>query len=124
MRKFPAMIATVIDREKLVMNRGSKDGVRIGQRYLVYNLGDEIIDPETNQSLGVLEIVKGTGKVVHLQEMMATIESDMFEESERVIRKRKNSAFSIAFGDDEETITPKIKKMFEHAVVEDKVKPI
>lgn len=63
--------------DRVVINRGSRNGVRVGQTYLVYELSDkEVVDPTTGESLGLLEIPKGTGKVVHAQDLMSTLESD------------------------------------------------
>lgn len=64
------------DRYQLVINRGSDDGVEIGDRYIVFGLsGEEIFDPDTGDSLGNLELVRGRGVVVHVQPKMSTIES-------------------------------------------------
>lgn len=74
---FPATIVTVLDDDKVVINRGSTHGVAEDQRFLVFALSEsDIIDPDTGDSLGRLEIIKGTGKVTHLQEKMATVTSD------------------------------------------------
>jgi len=84
---YPAMIIEVIDRYKVVINRGSKDGVKLGQRFLIYTLSDKpLIDPNTKETLGHLEYVLGRGKVIHVQERIATIESDEEEEIREVIR--------------------------------------
>lgn len=75
-RTFPGAVAEVRDRRTLVINRGSRDGVREGMKVLVYKESEEeVIDPETEEPLGRLEVVKGTGKVTHVQENMATIVS-------------------------------------------------
>jgi hypothetical protein len=74
---FPAGVAAIISDQKLAINRGREHGLKEGQRVLVYRLSDEEIkDPNTGESLGYLEIVKGTGKVINVQENLATIESD------------------------------------------------
>ena len=84
-RPFPAIVVQVMNySRKVVINRGSVDGVRLGQRFLVYGIGPVITDPETGTSLGKLEMLRGTGEVVHIQERMATIEST----SRRAIEKR------------------------------------
>ena len=50
------------------LNVGSINGVQEGDKFLVYSLSDhEIVDPDTGESLGYLEFVKGTGEVVHVQ---------------------------------------------------------
>ena len=64
----------------MVINRGSVHGVKLGQRFLLYKLsGDQIIDPITKESLGELEIRKGIGKVVQVQEQIATVQSEDLE---------------------------------------------
>lgn len=59
----------------IIINKGSSSGVKEGMHYLIYNKGEEIIDPETNTSLGTLEVVCGRGVVTHVQDNMATITS-------------------------------------------------
>lgn len=59
----------------VVINKGAASGIKEGMKYLIYNKGEEIMDPETNLSLGTLEIVCGKGVVIHVQEKMATIKS-------------------------------------------------
>jgi len=86
---FPATVVKVLDGYKVAINRGSSHKISIGQRFLIYILSnEEIIDPDNGKSLGYLEIVKGRGKVTHVQEKMSTIESDEKETfSERIIKK-------------------------------------
>lgn len=70
-------VASILGSDRVVINRGTQDGVRMGQTYLVYVLSDEeVTDPTTGESLGRLEIPKGTGTIVHAQNHMATLESD------------------------------------------------
>lgn len=82
-------IVKIIDDYKLVINAGYEDGICENQKYLVYEVSDEeIFDPDTKKSLGFLELVKGTGKVTHVQEKMSTIESCVYENSStKTIRK-------------------------------------
>ncbi len=82
-------IVKVLDDYTVVMNAGSNQGIVEGQRYLIFELSDEeIIDPDTNKSLGFLEIVKGTGIVTHVQDNMSTLESCKHEAASRTIRRR------------------------------------
>lgn len=81
---FPATVVGVIDDYKVAINRGQIHDIKQGQRFLIYSLSEEeIVDPESGESLGRLEIVKGTGRVMHVQERMATIESDKKEQTTR-----------------------------------------
>ncbi len=82
-------IVKVLDDYRVVMNAGSNQGIAKGQKYLIYQLSDdEIIDPDTNKSLGFLEIVKGTGTVTHVQDNMTTLESCDHETTSKTIRRR------------------------------------
>lgn len=71
------VVASVLSGDRVVINKGANDGIKIGQRCLVYELTDlEITDPLTNESLGRLEEPKGTGKIVSVQDRMAVLESE------------------------------------------------
>lgn len=44
---------------------------------MIYTLSEEqVTDPNTGEPLGLLEIPKGTGRIVHVQDRMAVLESD------------------------------------------------
>ncbi|MFN5514357.1 MAG: hypothetical protein ACK5CA_06330 [Cyanobacteriota bacterium] len=74
---FPAKVARVIDPYQLVINRGQADGIRKGQRMLVYYIDEEEIqDPDTGESLGFLELVRGTGRTILVEEKFSILESD------------------------------------------------
>ena len=74
----PAKIIKVQDDTHVVINRGSNHGAKIGQRYILYRItGEMLMDPDTGEKLGKLEIALGTGKVSYVHEKWSTIESDM-----------------------------------------------
>lgn len=74
---FPATVVKVIDNYKLVINKGEASGIKEGQRMMVYHLDDEeILDPNTGESLGYLELVRGTGKIIFVQDKLSIVESD------------------------------------------------
>ncbi len=118
---FPATIAEVIDEYKLVMNRGKLNNIEKGQEMLVYRLSEEEIkDPDTGDSLGYLELVIGTGKVIYVQEKMSIIESD---KSERILPK--DPLLTTLNNPSLEQILGKSKKLpFDNPQIGDKVKPI
>ncbi|MEA1963597.1 MAG: hypothetical protein U9O41_00455 [Candidatus Aerophobetes bacterium] len=128
-KTFPATVVKVIDDCKIVINRGALHKVTEGQRFLLYKLSEEEIkDPISGKSLGYLEIVKGTGKIIHVQERISTIESDKKEPSERrIVRKRASTPFfSFSTGEEEEeTIVPSGRLVpFDDPIIGDKAKPI
>jgi hypothetical protein len=74
---FPATVAKVIDEYQLVINKGENSGIKEGQRMLVYNTSEEEIkDPHTGESLGYLELVRGTGTIIFVQDKIAILKSD------------------------------------------------
>lgn len=124
-QKFPAVVANVINDYKVVINRGSEHDIRLGQRFLIYNLSDEeIVDPLTKEPLGYLEIVKGTGKVIHLQEKMATIESDKTEMTRTTVTKKRSPYIPPPLGDPIEEISSPKRVPFDSVKIGDKAKPI
>ncbi len=71
-----AKIVKVISRYKVVINKGSKQKINIGDKFLLYYLGEEdIIDNETNENLGKIEYVVGKGKITHIQENISQLET-------------------------------------------------
>lgn len=101
-----AKIIKVIDEYKVVINKGSNDGVTKNDRYLIYKPGDELFDPDTKESLGVLEIVCGEGKPEHIQEKMTTIVSAKTETTKSKTVIKRNAWGAIIGGDVEETYNP------------------
>ena len=60
-------VIKLINEYKIVVNKGENAGIKLGQVFLVYKEAEELFDPDTDESLGKLEITKGKGKVVHVQ---------------------------------------------------------
>lgn len=76
---------------QFVINKGENGNIRNGMVFLIYSLGENIIDPDTGIDLGRLEIVKGEAIVHHIQEKMTTLISREFIEEpvkEETIYKR------------------------------------
>lgn len=75
---WPARVARVKRQDLLVMNRGSQNGIVRGLKVYVYGLDEEEdFDPETGESLGRAENIKGVGRVIHVQEKMSLVQSSM-----------------------------------------------
>jgi len=113
-RPWAAVAAVLEDGNSVVINRGSLDGVQEGQKFFIYEISPaEIADPISGESLGRLEIAKGTGLVRHLQERMATLTSDRQTTSRRV-------RYSFMFGE-ESVISP---QPFKSPKIGDRARPI
>jgi hypothetical protein len=117
---FPAKVVDILNGGiRLAINRGEEHKIRQNQRVLVYRLSDEEIkDPETGESLGYLEIYKGTGKVIHIQEKMSIIESDR-----RGWKKVESSSLIPSFLSDP-PISSEYLLEFDNPEIGDMVKPI
>ena len=120
-RPFPGKVAQVLNGFTLVLNRGADDKVKVGQRFLVYGFGDEIIDPETQQSLGTLELVRGTGVVAHLQPKLAVLKSDRKNAPQRRVIKQQPM---LPFATEETVFEDPVAVEFDYPEVGDLVKPI
>lgn len=81
-------VAKVVNSEEIIINKGSSDGIQIGQKMFIYAMGEEIRDPDSKEILESLEIVRGTGKVVHVQKKVAHVRTDMKTPSNRTISKK------------------------------------
>lgn len=125
---FPASVIKVLDEYTVVINRGSVHGVKKTHRFLIYALGEELMDPETQESLGVLEIVRGVGEVVHVQEKISTVRSIEHSTPGRRIIRRKPNMYSIFSGretEETETIESGQETLpFAESVVGDRAKPV
>jgi len=87
---YPVSVIYILDDkdpDAVVINRGSSGGIKVGDRFIVYGLGPELFDPSTGESLGRLEIVRGRGVAVHVQEFMTTIKSTE-KQTERLASKK------------------------------------
>jgi|tagenome__1003787_1003787.scaffolds.fasta_scaffold20785972_2 hypothetical protein len=116
---------------EVVINQGSQHGVKSGDRFLVFGLGPHIRDPDTSEDLGQLEIVRGRGEVVHVQEHLATIrtlERHRTRPAKRIIREPSRQVLPGVFGSSanviEEELSPETETPFEAVQRGDFAKPI
>lgn len=99
-----AKVISIIDDYTLVLNKGKKDNMELGDTYYVYYLGkDDIIDEDTKQNLGKIEYIVGKGQIVHVQENMSQLKSITKEISKK--KKIIRTTSKISYLDKEEEIT-------------------
>jgi len=77
-----ANVVKILNAKTIVINKGEHDGINKDNKFILYYLGDEIIDTRTGERLGTLEVVCGQARVKHLQERLSTLESDNYETSQ------------------------------------------
>ena len=122
-----AFVASLITGQQssvmeIVINKGSVDGVKNGEQYLIFGYGAEITDPETGENLGPLEVVKGRGKVVHTQERFSTVRS-IETEPPRTVKTVKGAQFPFSSGHVIEEEIPRVLP-FRDVQVGDRARPI
>ena len=64
-------VAKIINRRQLVINRGSEHGVEQGMKFVVIDDFEEILDPDTQESLGAIQREKIRVRVVEVQKSLA-----------------------------------------------------
>lgn len=121
----PARVVAVIDHYRCVLNLGSEDGLELGDKFIIYGLGQDIVDPDTGEELGVLEIVRGKAKITHLQPRLATLETYEREAlpGKRIIRRSPFLSLG-GLGDQVEEIGQTEQTMLQGAEIGDYARPI
>lgn len=112
-KKIIGKIVKVLDDYNYVstINQDSMEDINVGHNYTIVGLADEIIDPDTGESLGQLEIVKGKVRAMHVQAKLLSLTSAEYSQKkeERSIVKiteKKQNAFMPIITRETETITP------------------
>jgi hypothetical protein len=59
---YPAKVVAKTDKQ-ITLNRGDGTGIAVGQTWIIYNVGKELIDPDTGLSLGREEVAIGKAKI-------------------------------------------------------------
>ncbi len=71
-----AKVAETLDRFTVVLNVGLADGVERHMEFVIYEEGPEITDPESGESLGALELVKGRVTVTDVQKQVSVARAE------------------------------------------------
>ena len=110
--RYKGKVIKVVDQYTIVINKGSGDGILMGHKFAVVEIGEILRDPDTNEELEALEIVKGKVEVTHLQDKIATLKSFLTKpkEDNREITKtiEGGNAFAALYGN-KSTIVESIK---------------
>jgi len=114
---------------EVVINRGTRNGVKLGDQFLVVGEGPRIMDPETGEDLGQLELVRGRGEVVHVQDHIATIrtiERSRTRPAKRITRESGALSFTLGVPGRviEEELAPEAEMPFEAVRIGDLAKPM
>lgn len=71
MDQISGKVARILNRRELVLNVGSDHGVRQGMKFAILNpKGARIIDPDTKEELGSVEVPKVIVEIVRVKEKL------------------------------------------------------
>ena len=76
-------VAAIIDDTTLVLNVGSGDGVSEGMIFAIFVEYQDILDPDSGESLGKWEMVKARVSVEYVQERLCTVRSSLTADADR-----------------------------------------
>ena len=85
---FPPKVLSKRDKQ-ITINRGDGTDIAVGQIWNVFAVGEELIDPDTKESLGREEILIGKVKIIGVLPKTSTAEiiEDLGIDKEAVLRK-------------------------------------
>ena len=85
---FPPKVLSKRDKQ-ITINRGDGTDIAVGQIWNVFAVGEELIDPDTKESLGREEILVGKVKIIGVLPKTSTAEiiEDLGIDKEAVLRK-------------------------------------
>jgi hypothetical protein len=84
-------VARIHSPTEIVLAAGANDGVKKGMEFIIYDLSEMIKDPETNEDLGQIELVKGRIIAEHVQDKITTAKTKSRNE-ERIVNPIANLA--------------------------------
>jgi hypothetical protein len=118
-------VIEIISPMQIVLNCGRANGILEDQKFIVFGLGKKLKDPETGEELEQLEILRGRGKAIHIQDKICTIESYQISDTHRSITRKTNlGTFGLIAGPTEETEIQRRKKPFDEVQIGDKARLI
>lgn len=59
---------------RIWVNRGNDSGMKMGERFIVFEPGEDLIDPQTGENLGSAEMEVGEAKVVRINPKVTVME--------------------------------------------------
>lgn len=77
-----------VDGNTAFINLGSSSGLKVGDKFKVVNVGEELVDPATGAKLGALEKESGTAEVTQVQEKFAIVTVTGTANAKDVVRKQ------------------------------------
>lgn len=114
-------VAKILDKHTLVSNIGESDGVEQGMHFLIYEPGEQILDPDTHEVLGNAPDVKKAEVVAdEVMENMTVMKSDTTTYTR--MKDPINFQFPALFSKQKEIVTKRKELDTEEQVPEDRSK--
>lgn len=87
---YPIQVVKVISKNTAAVSRG-EGSVKVGDWFTVFLMGEEMRDPQSGESLGVLEIEVGKGKITSVTPKYSVIkvDGDVFEPNTQYILRAR-----------------------------------
>lgn len=120
-------VVKIISPYQVVLNCGLEDRISPNTVFQIYGLDDFIEDPDTGEILEQLELIRGTGRVVHVQQKICTVESNMNEDKPKTIKRTQSSQnkwLNPLGGETEETEIIRDKKKFDDVQIGDRARQL
>ncbi len=73
---FEYRVIEIVDEKTILVNYGTFNGAKRGDKVIIYRNGREVFDPETNESLGTWDIVKAHVTVVEAFEKFSVCKDE------------------------------------------------
>lgn len=70
---FPITVIQAKDK-RIWVNRGNDSGMKMGERFIVFEPGEDLVDPQTGENLGSAEMEVGEAKVVRINPKVTVLE--------------------------------------------------
>jgi hypothetical protein len=71
-------VIKILDNFRVVVDIGYDQGITKDMKFFIYEYGDEIRDPTTNEIIDRIERIKHRIKVIHIQEKFSIMRSDEY----------------------------------------------
>ena len=80
-----------VDGDRAWINLGTSSGVKVGDQFAVYKIGEVLVDPDTGAKLGSTDEKVGTAEIVDAQEKFAVVKVTGTSMVGAVLRKTSGS---------------------------------
>jgi hypothetical protein len=109
--RYFAKVVHIADKYTVAISAGSVRGVEVGDKFLIVGIGEVIFDPDTNEELERLEIVRGQAQVIHVQDKISTLKSSIYDKTpdDKEITKVTSRGGLALLSGPQDSVTEKVK---------------